>query len=138
MKFMAAASCVLASQVEAAIPVFVMLPLDVISNDGFVKDSGSLENYFKQLAGANVEGVMADCWWGIAEKEERAYDFAPYVELTQMASNAGLKIQYVMSFHQVCEVSINLSASGFISFILHNISIHVLFITVWRKCRGRL
>ena len=44
---------------------------------------------------------MADCWWGIAEREEKSYDFSAYSQLTQMASDAGLKIQYVMSFHQV-------------------------------------
>ena len=44
--------------------------------------------------------MMADCWWGIAERSEKSYDFSAYQELTDMAASNDLKIQYVMSFHQ--------------------------------------
>ena len=73
---------------SASIPVFVMLPLDVISDDGTVKDASSLTHYFTQLSSANVEGVMADCWWGIAERQEKDYDFSAYSQLTQVSSAA--------------------------------------------------
>mmetsp|Transcript_16713 Transcript_16713/g.27925 ORF Transcript_16713/g.27925 Transcript_16713/m.27925 type:complete len:450 (+) Transcript_16713:51-1400(+) len=100
MKGLAASALLASQQVAASIPVFVMLPLDVISNDGSIKNVDSLSNYFNQLRGANVEGVMADCWWGIAERQEKNYDFSAYEQMTQMAKDAGLKMQFVMSFHQ--------------------------------------
>eukprot|EP00602_Paraphysomonas_sp_CaronLab_P004130 CAMPEP_0185024838 /NCGR_PEP_ID=MMETSP1103-20130426/8028_1 /TAXON_ID=36769 /ORGANISM="Paraphysomonas bandaiensis, Strain Caron Lab Isolate" /LENGTH=403 /DNA_ID=CAMNT_0027557903 /DNA_START=155 /DNA_END=1366 /DNA_ORIENTATION=+ len=53
-----------------------------------------------QLKSGGVEGVMADCWWGLVESEESKYNFDPYLQLTQMAADAGLKMQYVMSFHR--------------------------------------
>jgi beta-amylase len=82
---------------SASIPVFVMLPLDVISNDGTVKDASSLTHYFTQLSSANVEGVMADCWWGIAERQEKDYDFSAYSQLTQV-SNAACSLPHTLTY----------------------------------------
>ena len=85
---------------QAAVPVFVMLPLDVISRSGELENKEELRGHLQQLKEAQVEGVMADCWWGIVEQEEKRYDFSPYKELTEMAAEEGMKIQFVMSFHQ--------------------------------------
>jgi beta-amylase len=77
-----------------------MLPLDTITSDMQIKDSSKLNSYFQQLKSAGTEGVMSDCWWGLVEQKESQYNFSPYLQLTQMAQDAGLKMQYVLSFHQ--------------------------------------
>jgi beta-amylase len=84
----------------AKIPVFVMLPLDTITSSMTVKDTDKLKSYFQQLKNAKVEGVMSDCWWGLVEQSEGKYNFDPYVQLTQMAKDAGLKMEFVLSFHR--------------------------------------
>lgn len=89
-----------ASSAWAKIPTFVMLPLDTINSNLAVNDPSKLSNYFSQLKSAGTEGVMADCWWGLVEQKEKEYNFSPYEQLSQMAADAGLKIQYVLSFHQ--------------------------------------
>jgi beta-amylase len=89
-----------ASSAWAKIPTYVMLPLDTITSDMQIKDSSKLNSYFQQLKSAGTEGVMSDCWWGLVEQKESQYNFSPYLQLTQMAQDAGLKMQYVLSFHQ--------------------------------------
>jgi beta-amylase len=40
-------------------------------------------------------------WWGVAEAEGPGrYNFNGYMELMEMATKTGLKVQAVMSFHQ--------------------------------------
>jgi hypothetical protein len=34
------------------------------------------------------------------EQQEKHYNFGPYIELTQLVADAGLKMQYVLSFHR--------------------------------------
>lgn len=88
-------------------PVFVMLPLDTVwvktngdRSTSFLKKEKALKlalNTFKQ---AGVEGVMVDIWWGIVERDgPKEYDFSAYKRLCQCVSDAGLKIQAVLSFH---------------------------------------
>ena len=44
---------------------------------------------------------MLDCWWGIAAaKGPKEYDFSPYLAIANMSKEVGLKLQYVLSFHQ--------------------------------------
>lgn len=89
-----------AALTQAVVPVFVMLPLDTITSSMTVKNPDQLKSYFQQLKSAKVEGVMSDCWWGLVEQKEKVYNFEPYVQLTQMAKDAGLKMEYVLSFHR--------------------------------------
>ena len=83
----------------ARVPVYVMLPLDTVTNDLTIKDANGLKNNLNQLKSGGVEGVMCDCWWGLVEQEEKKYEFDVYQDLAQMVADAGLKMEVVMSFH---------------------------------------
>lgn len=85
---------------ESPTPVFVMLPLDVISRDGALQHVQALRASLHALKQIGVEGVMIDVWWGIVEREgPELYDWAAYLELLGMVRDAGLKLNAVMSFH---------------------------------------
>ena len=85
---------------ESPTPVFVMLPLDVISRDGLLQHVEALRVSLHTLKQIGVEGVMIDVWWGIVEREgPELYDWAAYLELLGMVRDAGLKLNAVMSFH---------------------------------------
>ena len=86
--------------VRKPVPVYVMLPLNVVTNDGEVNDPEALERGLRALSEIGVEGVMIDVWWGIVERDgPRKYDWAAYREVIDMIKDAGLKVQAVMSFH---------------------------------------
>ncbi len=81
-------------------PVFVMLPLDVISRDGALQHKTALLTSLRTLRKIGVEGVMIDVWWGIVERDgPEQYDWTAYLELLDMVAGAGLKLNAVMSFH---------------------------------------
>jgi len=84
------------------IPVFVMLPLDTVTSDGFLnqKHLKALDVGLRALKAAQVDGVMVDVWWGVVEREGPGqYDWAAYKRLLQMVKRAGLHMSAVMSFH---------------------------------------
>ena len=73
------------SYAKSATPVFVMLPLDVISRDGQLQHVQALDVSLQTLKKIGVEGVMIDVWWGIVEREGPGlYDWKAYVELLRM------------------------------------------------------
>ncbi|XVF01814.1 hypothetical protein REPUB_Repub04eG0121800 [Reevesia pubescens] len=83
------------------VPVYVMLPLGVISNDNVLEDKSKIEKQLKELRVAGVDGVMVDVWWGIVEsKGPKQYDWNAYRSLFQVVQECGLKLQAIMSFHQ--------------------------------------
>ncbi|KAM7498255.1 hypothetical protein LguiA_022669 [Lonicera macranthoides] len=83
------------------VPIYVMLPLGVITMDNVVLDKDGLEKQLKMLFAAGVDGVMLDVWWGIVEaKGPMQYDWSAYRTLFQLVQQCGLKLQVVMSFHQ--------------------------------------
>nr|XP_016487646.1 PREDICTED: beta-amylase-like [Nicotiana tabacum] len=83
------------------VPVYVMLPLDVISLDNVFRNQDKCEKQFKELRAAGVDGIMVDVWWGIVEANgPRQYDWSAYRSLFQLVQKTGLKIQAIMSFHQ--------------------------------------
>lgn len=92
---------------QAGCPVFVMLPLDTVwvieknqKTVSFLKKEKALELALRTFKRSGVEGVMVDIWWGICERSRpKDYDFSAYKRLFRMISNAGLKIQAVLSFH---------------------------------------
>jgi beta-amylase len=86
--------------VATAIDVNVMLPLNVISSSMEIYDYNTLKSRLTSLKSAGVKGVMSDCWFGLVESQEKTYNFKPYLELTQLAKDVGLTVQYVMSFHK--------------------------------------
>lgn len=80
--------------------VFVMLALDTVTNDGQLKDKSALSQQLDQLKQANVDGVMADCWWGITEPSPKQYKWDPYLQLVDLVKQHGMKVEFVSSFHQ--------------------------------------
>ncbi|KAJ3670358.1 hypothetical protein LUZ60_010682 [Juncus effusus] len=83
------------------VPVYVMLPLDVISPENQLSKPDELRNQLKTLKKADVDGVMVDVWWGIVESNEpKSYDWSSYRQLFQIIQEEGLKLQAIMSFHQ--------------------------------------
>jgi beta-amylase len=83
------------------IPVYVMLELDVVQNDGTLKYESVLEQQLQQLKSGDVDGIMLDMWWGIIQREgPMQYDWNAYLKIASMAQRNGLKMQVVTSFHK--------------------------------------
>ncbi|KAJ6714897.1 hypothetical protein OIU85_026406 [Salix viminalis] len=86
---------------DSRVPVFVMLPLDTITNGGSLNRPRAMNASLMALRSAGVEGVMVDAWWGLVEKDgPLKYNWEGYAELVRMVQKHGLKLQVVMSFHQ--------------------------------------
>uniref|UniRef100_A0ACD5UML4 Uncharacterized protein n=1 Tax=Avena sativa TaxID=4498 RepID=A0ACD5UML4_AVESA len=82
------------------VPVFVMLPLEVITAENEVEDAEALRAQLRRLREAGVEGVMTDVWWGIVEGAgPERYEWRGYRELFRLAQEEGLKLQVIVSFH---------------------------------------
>ncbi|CAN0824766.1 Beta-amylase 2, chloroplastic [Linum grandiflorum] len=85
----------------AYVPVYVMLPLNVIDMNCQLIDRDGLTNYLKILKSAGIDGVMVDCWWGIVEGDApQVYNWSGYKELFKIVRDLQLKLQVVMSFHE--------------------------------------
>lgn len=85
---------------RSPVPVYVMLPLNVVTNDGCVNDPEALRSGLRALRDIGIEGVMLDVWWGIVERHgPRKYDWEAYREVMDEIKAADLKVQAVMSFH---------------------------------------
>ncbi|KAJ4980595.1 hypothetical protein NE237_031432 [Protea cynaroides] len=83
------------------VPVYVMLPLGVVTAENVLEDKDGIEKQLKELKAAEVDGVMVDVWWGIIEsKGPKQYDWSAYRSLFQLVQRCGLKLQAIMSFHQ--------------------------------------
>eukprot|EP00933_Yihiella_yeosuensis_P066699 TRINITY_DN710_c3_g1_i1.p1 TRINITY_DN710_c3_g1~~TRINITY_DN710_c3_g1_i1.p1 ORF type:complete len:480 (+),score=93.07 TRINITY_DN710_c3_g1_i1:52-1491(+) len=83
------------------VPVFVMLQLDWISDDGqSLRYKDDLLRQVKGLKSAGIKGVMADVWWGVCEPKPNSYRFGAALELCNMLKEVGMQLQAVMSFHQ--------------------------------------
>ncbi|KAJ6420687.1 hypothetical protein OIU84_028110 [Salix udensis] len=83
------------------VPLYVMLPLGVITADNVFESGEKLEKQLKDLRAVGIDGVMVDVWWGIIEaKGPKQYDWSAYRSLFKLVSECDLKIQAIMSFHQ--------------------------------------
>ncbi|KAE8645749.1 beta-amylase isoform X1 [Cucumis sativus] len=87
--------------IQNYVPVYVMLPLGVVTTDNELEDRDGIKKQLKQLQAADVDGVMIDVWWGIVEsKGPNQYDWTAYRSLFKIIQECGLKLQAIMSFHQ--------------------------------------
>jgi len=79
-----------------------MLELDTIDPaKNRLGDRVRLTEQLTELKRAGVDGVMADVWWGVVERDGPGkYDWTGYQELIELVASMGLKLQAVMSFHQ--------------------------------------
>ncbi|KAJ7948199.1 Beta-amylase [Quillaja saponaria] len=83
------------------VPIYVMLPLGVVTVDSVFEGNEKLTIQLQVLHAAGVDGVMVDVWWGIIEsKGPKQYDWTAYRNLFQLIQECGLKLQAIMSFHQ--------------------------------------
>ncbi|XVF56512.1 hypothetical protein PTKIN_Ptkin06aG0127200 [Pterospermum kingtungense] len=83
------------------VPIYVMLPLGIVSNDNVLSDKEGLKKQLLKLKSAGIDGVMSDVWWGIVEsKGPKQYDWSAYRSLVELIQECGLKLQAIMSFHQ--------------------------------------
>ncbi|KAL6871501.1 hypothetical protein ACP4OV_014330 [Aristida adscensionis] len=82
------------------VPVFVMLPLGVVTAKNELEDAEVLRAQLRRLRDAGVDGVMVDVWWGIVEGGRPGrYEWRAYRELFRLVQAEGLKLQAIMSFH---------------------------------------
>lgn len=93
----------LLSSIRAEVPVYVMLPLDVVNSD--TRSVNDIDNLRSQLTTlrdtAGIHGFMMDIWWGLVERDgPNSYYWQPYIELVGLANKLGLKVRSIMSFHQ--------------------------------------
>ncbi|KAL0223986.1 hypothetical protein P9112_003376 [Eukaryota sp. TZLM1-RC] len=85
----------------SAVDVSVMLPLDLVNNRGeLAYPETEILDWFYKLTNASITNVMSDVWWGLTEPQPRQYNFNPYINLLQIAQKAGVKVQFVTSFHR--------------------------------------
>ncbi|CAE7818865.1 unnamed protein product [Symbiodinium sp. CCMP2456] len=83
------------------VPIFVMLQLDWLSDDGqALRYKEDLKRQLTAAKTAGIKGVMADVWWGLCEPKPEDYHFGGALELCNLLKSLGLELQAVMSFHQ--------------------------------------
>jgi len=83
------------------VPIFVMLQLDWLSDDGqSLRFKDDLKRQLTAAKRAGIKGVMADVWWGLCEPKPEEYRFGGALELCNLLKSLGLELQAVMSFHQ--------------------------------------
>ncbi|KAF6169302.1 hypothetical protein GIB67_013732 [Kingdonia uniflora] len=83
------------------VPVYVMVPLGVITEDNVLENKDEIVKQLMELKAADVDGIMVDVWWGIIESNgPKQYDWNRYKSLFQVVQDSGLKLQTIMSFHQ--------------------------------------
>ncbi|KAK9016336.1 hypothetical protein V6N11_078838 [Hibiscus sabdariffa] len=83
------------------VPLYVMLPLGIVSSDNVLTDKEGLRKLMSKLKTAGIDGVMTDVWWGLVEgKGPKQYDWSAYRSVADLVKECGLKLQAIMSFHQ--------------------------------------
>eukprot|EP00871_Galdieria_phlegrea_P003709 jgi/Galph1/4339/GphlegSOOS_G2970.1 len=85
------------------VPIYVMMPLTSVSNDGQLKqvyDGKNISWILQQWKKNGVEGLMIDIWFGLVEREPQQYNWTPYIQLCRLVKEANLKLQTVLSFHR--------------------------------------
>ncbi|GLT45657.1 hypothetical protein SLA2020_194730 [Shorea laevis] len=82
--------------------VFVKLPLDAVGPTAAqVRRRKTMEQSFRALVAAGVEGVVLEVWWGLVERDApKVYIWQGYKDLIAMAKHCGLKVRVVLAFHQ--------------------------------------
>ncbi|CAO1941724.1 unnamed protein product [Urochloa humidicola] len=88
------------TRLASYVPVYVMLPLEVVTTENELEDAAELRAQLQRLHAAGVDGVMVDVWWGIVEGGGPSrYEWRAYRELFEIVQAEGLKLQAIMSFH---------------------------------------
>eukprot|EP00736_Rhodelphis_marinus_P012252 Rmarinus@m.4210 len=89
------------------VPIYVMMPLGLVSIDGHLHDPDQFRSWMYKLREADVDGIMLDVWWGIVERDGPGlYNWAGYRQIVDIVEEADLEMQMVLSFHQ-CGGNVN-------------------------------
>lgn len=87
--------------ISTKVPVYVMLPLNIIKSDGTFVNEGKLWADMRTLVrNSKIDGFAVDCWWGIIERVPRNYDFRAYLAILEVAHQEHVKVAVVTSFHR--------------------------------------
>jgi len=92
------------------VPVYVMLPFNMVGADGQLSPTLTLKRNLEELKSVGVAGVVVEVWWGVVERKgPKKYDWSAYLQIVEMVKNARLRLKMVLSFHQ-CKIddSINI------------------------------
>ncbi|CAL5977235.1 Beta-amylase [Hexamita inflata] len=81
--------------------VSVSLPIDIVNNNGTLKDMYQLNAQLKRLSYANVHGIQVDVHWSLVERVSQEYDFSAYQEIVEMARFFNLKVTANLCFHSI-------------------------------------
>lgn len=82
------------------VPLYVMLPLNTVSNANKINQARALQASLRALKLIGVDGVLMHVWWGSVEgKGPENYDWSAYLALVKMVNAAGLKLQASLCFH---------------------------------------
>ncbi|EFA86518.1 predicted protein [Heterostelium album PN500] len=85
----------------SGVPVYVMLPLDTLSNDNQLNNASTLYQQLVYLKeNSQISGVMTDVWWGLVEQQPNQYNWSGYEQLFNLVTKANLNIKVTLSFHQ--------------------------------------
>ncbi|KAJ4835099.1 Inactive beta-amylase 4, chloroplastic [Turnera subulata] len=100
----------LESSKHKRVPVFVMMPLDIIGIDSSgtprIRKIKALTVSLKALKLAGVHGIAVEVWWGIVERfSPFKYDWSLYEELFRLISEMGLKMHVALCFHSNMHLS---------------------------------
>lgn len=83
------------------VPVYVMLPADIINGLCQLIDPGGIRVELSQIKSLNADGVVVQCWWGIVEGwAPQKYIWSGYRELLNVIREFKLKLQVVLAFHE--------------------------------------
>lgn len=89
--------------VAAAIPVSVMMNLDLFNVTGKINNELQLTSRLKLLKQQGVASVMVDVWWGLVETAPAVYNWAGYRRFVDIvAATQGLTIQVCNIFLFPC------------------------------------
>lgn len=87
----------------AKVPFYFTLDLGTFTEQGRLRDQSATAYALSQAKNLNAAGVVSDLWWSTVEKAPRSYDFAGYLDLAKAVKEAGLELQFILSFHGCAE-----------------------------------
>jgi beta-amylase len=73
----------------SAIPVSVMMNLDLFNASGLIGNELQLRSRLSLLKQQGVQGVMVDVWWGLVETAPAVYNWKGYRRFVDIVANAG-------------------------------------------------
>ena len=83
----------------ADVPLFANIPLETVAQNGELKDPSGIESMLRRLREDGMNGIIADMWWSVVEQQPKQYNFKPYRQLLTLAEANGLRVKFILGFH---------------------------------------